>query len=319
MTRQPGFVDDNPVRDDLTFRPASAAEETRSALGPGFLKADTGAQRGQVNLGWEPASLKQRASGISSLSLLASGVFLLVVGWSALSAVGFIADQFARSTALGVLTLIVFGCALALISRGIWAEAQAYRELRQVDTLRTGLARADMAVAEAKSICRVWVRSVAHRLVEAEATETLLDRAASVDEIKTILRDRVLEQLRRVADQTGRRAAVEGGAAVAITPSPALDGLLAGLRGVALIRQVARIYGLRPGLAVTVGLLRRVAWTVASVTGTELFSRAVADQVLEKLPLIKHLAGAIPGTSVAAVRLYRLAGVTAAACSPLPD
>ena len=91
------------------------------------------------------------------------------------------------------------------------------------------------------------------------------------------------------------------------------------MRGVALIRQVARIYGLRPGLAVTVGLLRRVAWTVASVSGTELLSRAVADQVLERLPVIKHLAGAIPGTSVAEIRLYRLAGITAAACSPLPD
>ena len=188
-----------------------------------------------------------------------------------------------------------------------------------MDTLRTGLARADIAVAGAKSICRVWIRSVAHRLVEVETTEAMLERAASVEEIKTILRGRVLEQLRRAVDQTGRRAAVQGGAAVAITPSPALDGLLAGLRGVALIRQVARIYGLRPGLAVTVGLLRRVAWTVASVSGTEMFSRAVADQVLERLPVIKHLAGAIPGTSVAAIRLYRLAGVTAAACSPLPD
>jgi len=319
MTRQPGFTDNDAVSDKSTFIPASAAEETGSELGPGFLEADTGAQKGQVNLGWEPASLKQRASGISSLSLLASGAFLLVVGWSALGAVGFVADQFARSTALGILTLIVFGFALALISRGIWAEAQAYRGLRQVVALREGLKRADTTVAGAKSICRMWIQSVAHRLVEAEATEAMLERAASVGEIKTILRDRVLKHLREAADQTGRRAAVQGGAAVAITPSPALDGLLAGLRGVALIRQVAGIYGLRPGLAVTVGLLRQVAGTVASVSGTELLTRAVADQVLEKLPLIKHLAGVIPGTSVAAVRLFRLAVVTAEACSPLPD
>jgi putative membrane protein len=320
MTRQPGFADDGPVRGSSTFIPATDVEATESAsLGPGFLEVDTHAQRGQIDLGWEPESLTQRMPSVSSVSLFPWGVLLLVVGWLALSAVGFVADQFARSAVLGVLTLILFGCALALISRGVWTEAKAYRDLQRVDALRTELARADIALGEARSICRAWVRSLARHLAEAEATETMLDRAASVEEIKTILRDRVLAQLRQAADQRGRRAAVAGGAAVAITPSPALDGVLAGMRGVALIRQVAMIYGLRPGLAVTVGLLRRVAWTVASVSGTELLSRAVADQVLERLPVIKHLAGAIPGTSVAAIRLYRLAGITAAACSPLPD
>ncbi|MGH7095871.1 MAG: DUF697 domain-containing protein [Stellaceae bacterium] len=112
---------------------------------------------------------------------------------------------------------------------------------------------------------------------------------------------------------------MEGGAAVAITPSEVLDGLFAGLRAITLIRRIAQLYGLRPGAAVTIGLLRRVAGTVASVSGIELASRAVADHLLEKLPILKHLAGAVPGTSVAAIRLYRLAGITAAACSPVPD
>jgi putative membrane protein len=320
MTRRPGFVDEGLVSDDAAFIAATDVEATANpSLGPGLLEADTHAQKGQIDLDWEPESVTRRVPGISSVSLLSWGVLLLVIGWLTLSAVGFAADQFARSTALGVLTLILFGCALALVSRGVWAEAKTYRDLRRVDALRARLARSDIASSEAKSICVVWVQGVAHHLADAEATEAALRRAASIEEMKTILRDRVIGQLRKAADQRGRRAAVEGGAAVAITPSPALDGLLAGVRGVALIRQVAMIYGLRPGLAVTIGLLRRVAWTVASVSGTEMFSRAAADQVLEKLPVIKHLAGAIPGTSVAALRLYRLAGITAEACSPLPD
>jgi putative membrane protein len=137
--------------------------------------------------------------------------------------------------------------------------------------------------------------------------------------LTTALRNRVLKQLRQAADQKGRRAAIEGGTAVAITPSELLDGVFAGLRGIAVIRQVAQIYGLRPGPAVTVGLVRRVIGTVASVSGTELVSRVVADHFLDKIPGLKHLAGVVPGTSVAAIRLYRLAGITAKACSPVAD
>ncbi len=44
---------------------------------------------------------------VNSVSLLTWGVLLLVVGWLASSAVGFVADQFARSAVLGVLTLIL--------------------------------------------------------------------------------------------------------------------------------------------------------------------------------------------------------------------
>jgi putative membrane protein len=136
---------------------------------------------------------------------------------------------------------------------------------------------------------------------------------------QAVLRDRVVRSLQESARQAGNRAAIQEGAVVAITPSSALDGILAGLRALALIRQVARIYGLRPGPAVTIALLRRVAWTVAAVSGVELLSRSLTDLTLAKIPLISHLTAAVPGTSVAALRLYRLAVITAEACSPLPE
>ena len=74
----------------------------------------------------------------------------------------------------------------------------------------------------------------------------------------------------------------------------------------------------RPGLAITLKLLRRVAWTAAGTTGLVLVSQGLADHVLTGLPVVKHVASAIPGTGAVAVRLYRLAGVTAEACYPVP-
>ena len=48
--------------------------------------------------------------------------------------------------------------------------------------------------------------------------------------------------------------------------------------------------------------------------GFDLLSQSLADHTLA---LVRHLAGAVPGTSLAAMRLYRLADMTAEACSPV--
>ncbi|MHB0709590.1 hypothetical protein ACX4M1_07000, partial [Roseomonas mucosa] len=113
----------------------------------------------------------------------------------------------------------------------------------------------------------------------------------------------VSEPLRQASRVAGQRAA--------------LDGVLAGLRGLSLVRQVAQIHGLRPNLAVTVALLRRAVWTAAGVSGADLVAQAVSEQVLGRIPVLQHIAAAVPGSSVTALRLSRLAHVTAEACCPL--
>lgn len=75
-----------------------------------------------------------------------------------------------------------------------------------------------------------------------------------------------------------------------------------------------RSNSLRPDPAVTLALLRRVAWTAAHTTRLSLVSQGLADHVLTSLPVVKHVAAAILGTGAVAVRLYRLASVTADAC-----
>lgn len=321
MTMQPGFVDDPDRKASHPVRGPREKEKEgpQTPAAPGFLETGMPGQNGSVDTGWEPETLKPRRQARGSFSFMGSGIVLLLLGWLGLSMIGFVGDQFNRSEGLGVLTLIIFGGAFGLLLRGLGAEARSYRGLRKVDALRRLLSDTSLAPADVKIAAEAWLRSVARHLSEPEEVLAALGRAATSAELTLILRNRVLKQLRQAADQRGRRAAVEGGAAVAITPSEILDGVFAGLRGLALIRQVAEIYGLRPGLAVTVGLMRRVIWTVASVSGAELVSRTIADHALDKVPVLKHLAGAVPGTSLAAIHLYRLAGITAQACSPVAD
>ncbi len=173
------------------------------------------------------------------------------------------------------------------------------------------------ALEPVRHASRAWLHAVGRRLPDPEAVALRIAAAGSVAELRAVLREQVAEVLRGQARRAGRRAAVEGGAMVAITPSPVLEGVLAGVRGVALIREVAQLYGVRPGLFATLALVRRVAWTAAGVSGLDLLSQSLADHTLRTLPLVRHLAGAVPGTSLAAMRLYRLADMTAEACSPV--
>ncbi|HEY8611065.1 MAG TPA: DUF697 domain-containing protein [Roseomonas sp.] len=141
--------------------------------------------------------------------------------------------------------------------------------------------------------------------------------APDVPLLRAALRRHLAGPLRQATRRAGSQAALEGGVVVAINPSPALDGVLAGLRGLSLLRQVAAIHGMRPGGAVTLALLRRLAWTAAGTSGLDLLGRSFADSALSHLPVIRQLAAALPGSGLTALRLRRLGDVTVQVCSPI--
>ena len=92
---------------------------------------------------------------------------------------------------------------------------------------------------------------------------------------------------------------------------------MVGLRGLAAIREVADLFGLRPGPAVCWVLLRHISRAALETMGADLLAQKVTDQFLSATPL-RHVAAAVPEMGIAAARLYRLAVITARECSPVP-
>jgi uncharacterized membrane protein YcjF (UPF0283 family) len=135
--------------------------------------------------------------------------------------------------------------------------------------------------------------------------------------VLALLRVRVAAGLQARADALGRNAAIQVFAATAAVPSPALDALLVAWRGTRLVRQVAELHGLRPGLLGTLGLLRRTAMAAATVAASDMAIDAAARAALSN-PLLQHLAGDVAGAGVAARRMVVLTRAASAACSPLP-
>ena len=254
----------------------------------------------------------------SPASLAVGGVAVLFGSWLVMALVAFLEQQFHGSQLGGWLTALSFLAGAVLLSRRLVGEWRSYRELQQVERLRLARSREDISPAEAVDLCRPWLISARQRFATAGTAEERIGRCNGVAEIRVVLQIQVADEMRKAAHRAGRRAAMEGGALIAITPSPLLDGVIAALRGAALIRQVAAIYGIRPGTVVTYALLRRVARTAASVSGVDLLSQPLADGALHNFPVLKHLLAAMPGASLGAMRLYRLADITAEACSPLP-
>jgi uncharacterized membrane protein YcjF (UPF0283 family) len=249
--------------------------------------------------------------GVGTIALVSGGTGVLVCGLVWLQTANFVAAQFARSDVLGGLTLAVAVVGCGLIGAGIWRELRALFSLRTIDHLRADLSGADPS--RARPALRHWLSRLPEGQAVIDAVETIEDPSA----VLALLRAGPVATLAAQSDALGRVAAVQIFAAAAAVPSPAFDGLLMAWRGVRLVRQVAALYGLRPGLLGTLALLRRTMLAAAGVMATDLAIDTLTRAVLSN-PLLAHVAGDVAGGGVAARRMIVLARATAAACSPLP-
>jgi uncharacterized membrane protein YcjF (UPF0283 family) len=256
-----------------------------------------------------PAVLPAAPASRGGIGLAAAGVGVLVVGISALDVGNFVASQFERGPVLGWLTLAVALGGFGLLGAAAWRELRGIFGLRHVDHLRLALANP----AQTKAAALGWLAGLPNGAALAEAARATEDPAA----ILALLRAGPVAALRARADQLGRTAALQIFTVAAAVPSPALDGLLVGWRGVRLVRQVAELHGLHPGLFGTFALLRRVAFAAAGVVATDL-AADVAMRTFLSNPILERLASDVAGAGVAARRMIVLARATAAACSPVP-
>lgn len=254
-----------------------------------------------------PAVAERRGAAV----LVLGGVVVLVIGFSLLSAGNFIADQFARASWLGWLTAGVASAGFGLVGAGVWREVRGLFALGHVDHLRADLASGDgVRIMRA---ARAWSAQVDRGTDTAPALAAINDPDAAL----ALLRARPSRALREAADALSRGAAVQVVGGIAAVPSPSLDILFVAWRGVRLIREVAMLYGVRPGLLGTLALLRRTALSATMVGVAEFAGNTVAHAVLSSPWLAKTL-GEAAGAGVAARRMLVLGRAVAMACDPVP-
>jgi putative membrane protein len=248
------------------------------------------------------------SAGVGTLTLALGGAAVLLVGLAGLGTANFVADQFLRAAPLGWATLAVAAVGFGMIGAGIWRELRGLFGLRRVDDLRARL----VDPARQRAAALEWLASLPEGAGLIDSVTAINDP----DAVLSLLRAGPAAALRGRAETLGRVAALQMVAATAAIPSPALDGLVVAWRGTRLVRQVAALHGLRPGLLGTMSLLRRVMTSAASVAAMD-FAADTAARALLSNPLLQHLAGDMAASGIAARRMIVLARATDAACSPL--
>jgi putative membrane protein len=251
------------------------------------------------------------APRLGTPALMLAGATILASGFALLGAANFVADQFARAAWLGWLTAAVAASGFGLVGAGIWRELRALWALDHVDHLRV-----DLRSGDPERIMRAAMAWAA-RAPGADSLGPALRSINDPDAAIALLRAGPGRAMRDAADAQSRAAAVQVVAGIAAVPSPALDTLFVAWRGVRLVRQVATLYGVRPGLFGTVALLRRTALAATLVGAAEVAGNTVAHALLSS-PFLAKALGEAAGAGVAARRMLVLGRAAAAACDPVP-
>jgi putative membrane protein len=244
-----------------------------------------------------------------SPALLGTGI--LGFGLPVLWAVWLVGVLFDRWGAVGWAAIVVVLVGLGLIGVSLGRELRSLSVLRGVDQLR-----ADLASGENERVARA-ARSWLAALPQYAAILPALAAADSPEAVIALLHGGPGLALREATDALGRAAALQSVAIVAATPSAALETLTVGWCGLRLVRQVAALYGMRPGVFGTFALLRKTAVAAATVAVTEMAVNAATHTIIAH-PLLRHVAGDVAGAGVSARRMIVLARAARAACSPLP-
>ena len=135
--------------------------------------------------------------------------------------------------------------------------------------------------------------------------------------LRNALEATVFPALDARANQAVRAAAAQAFGLTAVSPTASIDALLFSVRGVRLVRQVARAYGLRPHGLATWELLRRTMSSASLVAAADIAGGMLSHAILTN-PFAAKIAGEVAGATVASQRMYRLGRVASAACRLFP-
>ena len=256
---------------DETGRPARGTVHVRPEAEPATLPVPD-APRVPVRRGFRWGTLFWSAVG---------GLVLLGLG---LGVVNLIEDLFARSESLGYVALAFAVAATLALAVVIAREAFGLARLATIEKLHqraTEVLRSDDR-AESRAIVNDLLKLAHQNPQLARARATLVSHADDIidgaDMIKLAERELMTpldEEARRLVSTAAQRVSV----VTAVSPRALIDVLFVFVAAMRLIRQLARLYGGRPGTLGMISLLRHVIGHLA-ITGGMAATDSLVQQML---------------------------------------
>lgn len=263
-----------------------------------------------------PAPLSRGGGSRSSFAVAATGLGILVLAVLGIDLVQFIDRAFAHGRGLGIVavTSVAAGCGGA----GYWlfTELRAFWRLRSAERLRVLIRSAVSSdlKSEIDSAATILARDPQLGEVVARFRAVVEPHHSGRDALELFSRF-VLAPADRLAEASIRRAAAQAFAINAVSPTALLDTLLFAARGIRLLREIAEIYGQRPGLAGTIHLLRRLAGGAGMVGAVDLVGSVLVQQLGGAV--VERLSASAAESAYAAQKMARVGIIAMALCRPI--
>lgn len=261
----------------------------------------------------------RRSRLFARLLLVGGGVFL--IGLLGNEAFSLLQSLYERSAILGIGLATALGMAMTGLAGLAFGEARSLARLQRVDTLRADAlplidsrihGRSDDLLARLEALYGDRPDVAPHLGRFRDRCSDALDDGERLRLFGTL----VLAPIDTTANAAVRRAARDIGALTALSPLGLLDGLLVLARTSAMLREVAMIYGLRPGALASLRLFRLAIRNVVAAGIGELVSDAAVETASASI-LAAFSARAGQGI-VNGVLAARLGLAAMHVCRPLP-
>ena len=292
--------------------------ETRERLRPQIVETeDTGRLEFSLQLS-SAADLPspQTRPSLSPITIAIAGLGILALGWVGIDLVQFVDSAFAHGTGLGVAATaaVAAGCGGA----GYWviAEVRGLWRLRSAEQLRRLIpfAPSSELKTEIDAAAAILGRDPLLGSAVAQYRAAVEAHHSGRDALELFSRF-VLAPADRLAEAAIRRAAAQAFAINAISPTALLDTLLFAGRAMRLIRDIAEIYGQRPGLAGTMHLLRRLLGGAGMVGAVDIVGGVLVQQLGGAV--IERISASAAESAYAAQKMARLGILAMALCRPI--
>jgi putative membrane protein len=227
------------------------------------------------------AALPRRAAPLGGI--LSAAILGLICLWSATTLEGFVRDLFARSSILGWTAAGLAGLAALAASGLLFRELRSIRRAAKIQDLRIRAERtlidddriAGRAVmAELTDLYAARPETASGRSALAEARNDIIDGA----DLVRLCESRLMPDLDARAAAAIAASAKRVSVATAVAPRALLDILIVGFQSLRLVKEIALIYGARPGTAGFLRILRAVTSHLVLTGGI-----AVGDSLVQQV------------------------------------
>jgi putative membrane protein len=293
-------------------------EPLRERLRPRILETE---ETGRLELNLQPEPETNRpavpiARSRSPLTVAATGIAILLAGIIGIDLVQFIDGAFAHGVGLGIAAMAAVTAGVGGAAYWLLAELRGLWRLRSAERLRSLIPAALSAELKTEVDAAAAILARDRLLGEAVARyRAAVEQHHSGRDALDLFSRFVLAPADRLAEAAIRRAAGQAFAINAISPTALLDTVLFAARAMRLLRQIAEIYGQRPGLAGTVHLLRRLIGGAGMVGAVDLVGGVLVQQLGGAV--LERLSASAAESAYAAQKMARLGILAMALCRPV--